>query len=601
VKRIGGVVAALLAAVGIVVAQGGQPASGQDGGKVVLNIGMQQGIDNMNVVRGVTVAAFEAWNMQFATLTDKAAKDFAPTPGLAESWTSSSDKKTWTYKLRPGMKWSDGQPLTAEDVVYTINRSRDEGWLNHTAVVANLKARAVSPTEVEVKTSVPDPKLPTLDVYIVPKHVYDKYDKKALTKYNGQTDVGSGPFTLTEFKKGQFARFTANPNYYGGKPAIDEVVIRVFNNGDAMVAALKRGEIDFVQTVPETGFLSLQKDPDIVTLEGAQGGFDEFAMNYGDGLKKGHPALSDPKVREAIAHAIDKKTIVDRVLRGLGTAAEALSPSANPAWTPEIPEDQRFTFDLDQAKQMLEDAGYKDTDGDGVREMPGGGEPLKMRYAVRSESTVSAPIAEFISGWLKEIGITTTQKTYDDGQLTELIGKGDYDFFVWGWTPYVDPDTMLSYFTCDQVASDPDDPTNYYNDANWCDKEYDKLYAEQKVELDPDKRMDLVHQMLTRFYESATYLPLYLQADLQAYRKDKFDGWVRQPAKTGPVLFSNSSPSYVSLKPAAATTAAGGGGGGDDDDGGGAGLIIGIGAVVLLGAVGLVVAMRRRGSADERE
>ena len=156
--------------------------------------------------------------------------------------------------------------------------------------------------------------------------------------------------------------------------------------------------------------------------------------------------------------------------------------------------------------------------------MPGGGQPLRMRYAVRNESTVSAPIAEFISGWLKEIGIATTQKTYDDGQLTELIGKGDYDFFVWGWTPYVDPDTMLSYFTCDQVASDPEDPTNYYNDANWCDPEYDKLYEQQKVELDPDKRMQQVHEMLTRFYESATYVPLYLQADLQAYRKDKFDG-----------------------------------------------------------------------------
>ena len=98
-------------------------------------------------------------------------------------------------------------------------------------------------------------------------------------------------------------------------------MFRVFNNGDAMVAALKRGEVDFVQNVPETAFLGLQEDSDFVTVEGAQGGFDEFAMNYGDGLKKGHPALSDAKVREAIAHAIDKKTIVDRVLRGIGTPA----------------------------------------------------------------------------------------------------------------------------------------------------------------------------------------------------------------------------------------------------------------------------------------
>ena len=166
-----------------------------------------------------------------------------------------------------------------------------------------------------------------------------------------------------------------------------------------------------------------------------------------------------------------------------------------------------FDFDLDKAKQILDDAGYKDTDGDGIREMPGGGEPLKMRYAVRSESVAgSQPTAEFITGWLKDIGIATTQKVYDDSQLTEVIGKGDYDLFVWGWTPFVDPDPMLSYFTCDQVSQDPKDPTNYYNDANWCDPEYDKLYKQQKTELDPAKRIEIVHEMLTRFYESADYV-----------------------------------------------------------------------------------------------
>ncbi len=599
-KVIGGLVVALLAAVGIVVAQGGQPASGQDGKKVTLTIGISQGIDSMNPLRGVTVAAYEAWNIQYATLTDKKAEDFSVAPGLAESWEGSEDGKQWTYKLRPDLKWSDGQPLTAEDVAYTINRSREEEWLNHSSVTANLTAKATAPDTLEVTSSVRDPKLPTLDVYILPKHVWEKYDAKAITKYNGQTDVGSGPFTLSEFKKGQFARFEANPEFYGGKPAVDEVVFRVFNNADAMVAALKSGEVDFVHDPPEAGFLSLREDPDFVTIEGAQGGFDEFALNGGDGLKKGHPALDDPVVRQAIGHAIDKQTIIDRVIRGLGKPAYAISPSASPEWIPEIPEDQRFDFDLDKAKQMLEDAGYKDTDGDGVREMPNGGQPLKMRYAVRSESPRSAPTAEFITGWLKEIGIATTQKTYDDGQLTEVIGRGDYDMFVWGWTPFVDPDPMLSYFTCDLVSQDPDDPTNYYNDASLCDPEYDKLYKEQKVELDHDKRVDIVHRMLTRFYSQAVYFPLYYSADLQAYKKSKFQGWVRQPAETGPVLFSNSSPSYVRLEPAAATAAAGGGGGGDDG-GGGAGLIIGIGAVVLLGAVGLVVAMRRRGSADERE
>jgi peptide/nickel transport system substrate-binding protein len=605
VKAIGRLVVAVLAAGAIVVAAGGGTASGQDGDKVVLNIGMSQGIDQFNPVRGVTVAAFEAWNMHYPTLTEKAAEDFSVTPGLAESWEGSDDGKTWTYTLRDGMKWSDGEPLTAEDVAYTINRSRDEEWLNHYATTQNLTAKATSPTTLEVTSKVVDPKLPTLDVYVVPKHVFEQYDAKAVTKWNGQTDVGGGPFTLTEFKKGQFARFAANPNFYKGQPAVDEVVIRVFNNADAMVAALERGEVDFVHDVPETQFLNLREDGKFETIEGAQGGFDEFALNGGDGLEQGHPALEDPKVREAIGLAIDKQTIIDRVIGGLGEPAYAISPSANPDWTPEIPEDQRLDFDLDRANQILDEAGYEDTDGDGVREMPGGGQPLKMRYAVRSESPRSQPTAEFITGWLDEIGIATEQKVYDDGQLTEVIGRGDYDMFVWGWTPFVDPDTMLSYFTCDNVSQDPDDPTNYWNDANLCDPEYDKLYAEQKVERDEAKRMEIVHEMLTRFYDHHVYFPLYYSADTQAYDKEKFEGWQRQPADTGPVLFSNSSPSYASLAPASADANGGGAESaasvGGDDGGSGAGLIIAIVAIAAAGIGVLFWARSRRRTADERE
>jgi peptide/nickel transport system substrate-binding protein len=374
-------------------------------------------------------------------------------------------------------------------------------------------------------------------------------------------------------------------------------VIRNFNNPDAMVAALKRGEVDAAEDVPGTAFKQLEKDKSLETVQGYQGAMSEFAINGGAGLKKPHPALMDLKVRQAIAHAIDRKTIVDRVLAGLGKPSETLSVSPNPAWTPAVPPEQQFTFDLDRARSILEDAGYKDTDGDGVREMPGGGKPLKFRYAARSEGDTGPATAEFITGWLKDIGIATTVKVYDDSRLTEVVGKGDYDMFSWGWTPFVDPDPMLSYFTCDQVASDPEDPTNYYNDANWCDKEYDKLYQQQKVELDPDKRQEIVHQMLLRFHDAAVYNVLYVYPDLQAYKKDQFTGFVRQPEKTGPVLFSNSSPSYARLELASATT---GGSGGDGGGGGSGGVIAIIVAVVVVLGAGAFWAMRRR-TADERE
>ncbi len=164
---------------------------------------------------------------------------------------------------------------------------------------------------------------------------------------------------------------------------------------------------------------------------------------------------------------------------------------------------------------------------------------------------------------------------------------------MWGWVPFVDPDPMLSYFQCDQIASDPKDPTNYYNDANYCDPEYDKLYKQQNVELDAAKREQIVHEMLTRLQQWGVYHTLYVYPDTQVYRKGRFEGFVRQPAKTGPVYYSNTSPSYALMKPVSASASG--------DDGGGSAGIIAIIVLAALAVVGGLVWARRRRTADERE
>ena len=286
----GRILAGALACAAATVAIAVTSASGQEGAKpLTLTVGLQQDLDSANPTVGVTVAAYEFWNLQYATLTDKSSKDFSPIPGLASSWTSSPDKKTWTYKLRPNLKWSDGQPLTSEDVAYTINRARREEWLNYSQTVANITATAPDAQTVVLKSSVSDPKLPVMDVYILPKHVWSKYDKNAIGKFDGVSSVGSGPYTLDRVQKGQFWTLKANPSYWGGKPRIDRVVFRKFNNGDAMVSALRKGQLDAVENVPATAYLQLQKEKGITTLQGQQGGFDEFAMNGGAGLKRPNP------------------------------------------------------------------------------------------------------------------------------------------------------------------------------------------------------------------------------------------------------------------------------------------------------------------------
>ena len=165
--------AILTVSVALAAAAVGFAADGDD--KVVFTVGVVNDYDTLNPIVGVEVPDYEVWNLQYATLTDKAAADFSTIPGLAESWEASNDGKTYTYTLREGLTWSDGTPLTSEDIAYTVNRANKEEWLNYDSTVTNLTAKVIDDRTVEIASSVPDPKLPAMDVYILPKHIWDKF------------------------------------------------------------------------------------------------------------------------------------------------------------------------------------------------------------------------------------------------------------------------------------------------------------------------------------------------------------------------------------------------------------------------------------------
>ena len=585
--------AALVGALGLVpVIAATGVVNADDDAPVTMTIGLLQDLSSPNVTVGYLVSDYEVYNLQYATLTDKAADDFSTIPGLAESWTGSDDGLSYTYTLREGLKWSDGEPLTADDIAYTINRSRDEAWTNHYSTVANLEATAVDERTVTITTSVPDPKLPTMDVYILPKHIYEGVSADELADYDAMDGVASGQYSLKEWNSGESWTMEKNPNWWGRDNGIDRVVFRVFSNADAMVAALQKGEIDAAHNFGAEGAEVLKDDPEIEVVVGLQGGFTELALNGGEGgLGDGHPALQDTVVRQAIYQAIDRQAIFDGVSLGLGAVGTTLSPSADTSWIPDLG-DENWAYDPAAANALLDEAGYVDADGDGVRDMPDGSRSLTFRDVERSESENADSIREFVVEYLDAIGIELDVQVMDDTQLYDAQIAGEYDMFVWGWTPFVDPDPMLSYFTCAQVTTDVE--AAGYNDANWCSAEYDELYAQQNVELDPAKRREIVGQMLKLFNRESTYLVLLMDPDLQAYRTDRFEGWLRQPADVGPTLFTNSSPTYANL-----TVIDGGG----DDGGSSTGLIIGIvvGAVVVIGGVALLMRGRSKKSADERE
>jgi peptide/nickel transport system substrate-binding protein len=575
---------------GLTALAGGMSTSVAAEGELTFAVGITQDIDSLNVTVGFLVIDYEIWNLTLPMLTSKAAADFSILPSMAESWTSSEDGLTWTYKLRSDMKWSDGVPMTADDVAYTITRSVQDGWWNHTTVTGNLTATATDAQTLVVVSSVPDPKLPILDVYIVPKHIYEKISAEDLPNYLADDYVSGGPFQIVERKEGEFVRLVQNPNWFGKKPAMDQLIFRTFETAEAQYNALKAGDLDAVDDVPGKIFATIMAgdEPNITGIAGNQGSFSELAMNSScpTGIGDGHVALKDPNVRRAINWSLDRQLMVDKVLNGFGKPAVGISASANPAFDYQVEADQTYSYDPAKANALLDEAGWIDTNGDGVRDKDG--VELKLRYFDRSVGG-AADTTPFITGFLKDVGIATEVKTFDEDSLAAIQSKSEFDLYTWGWSPYADPDNMLSNFTSSAVPTDP--AVGGYNDGNWCNAEYDALYEQQKVELDPAKRADLIQQMHKIFVNDGPYAVLFKYDNLQAFRSDRWQNFERQPAEVGPIMFTQTSSAYLNLEPVS----------GDSGGGGGTNTIVVIGiALVAAGVVFTLVRSRRKKSADDR-
>jgi peptide/nickel transport system substrate-binding protein len=539
-------------------------SSPKPAGKTTFTVGIKESIDSLNPFTGINASSYELWQINYDQLTNYGQKDFSTQPGLAKTWDVSDDGLTWTYHLRSGVKWSDGVPLTAGDVAYTFNRIRNgkyeqTNFGNYVAAITSVVA--TDDQTVVMKLKKPTPIMLHLVVYILPEHIWKSISEKKVKSYTNNPGpdgmVGSGPFIVKESKKGQFVRLEANKQYWGGAPHVDELIFRSFSNDDSLAQALRRGEIDFADDLGANVFKSLENAPGVKTVPAQYSGFDEIAMNTGAALDNGtpigngHPALKDKRVRVAITHAIDTKTLVSRVLGGHGTPATSVIPPLYDKLHYD-PGASTYTFDPAEANKELDAAGYKKGAG-GIRTMPDGSKPLKFKIFGRSDSPSSQRSVQFVSGWLKDIGIQATPKIVSSDALTEIIGQGNYDMFEWGWVVEPDPNYQLSTFTCAN-RSYKDGGSVYANlsDSFYCNKAYDALYQKQSEQIDPVQRAETVKTMEKMLYEDAPYAMTYYYDDLQAYRSDRFTNFKPQPVPKGSLMFYYGTYSYTSLRPVSA-------------------------------------------------
>jgi len=501
---------------------------------VTLRIGWAGSPDTLNPGTAVLSEAWSIFELVYDSMYELQL-DGSYTLGLADSVTTSPDGLVWTYKIHDGVKWHDGQPLTAEDVAFSYNFYKDNidfPYMNpYTGYFDKIEAMNKNEVAITLTEPIPNIDYQLVFLYVLPKHIWESVNP---TEFENEEMIGSGPFKMVEYKQNEYVHLAANKDYFRTPPVVDEAIFQTFENKDALVQAIKTGQVDMITEMPNTAVETLRAEPNIAVVTGAP-----FAPEVTDiifnqctqancpidagGVCTGHPALQDRNVRLALAHATDKQKIIDVVLLGLGTPGLTLIPDGLGLWYNNSLKDYEYNIPL--ANQILEDAGYKDADGDGTRDMPDGSLSLTFRVNWPSDSINDPRVADLLSEMWGQIGVTLEMQAVDPDALTaQCCPAFDFDIMIWGWGSDPDPNLLLGVMTTDQIPTGSSE-TGYSN------PDYDTLYNQQATELDKTKRQQLVWQMQQIVFDEVVYIiPFYPQA-VQAYRTDRFSGWITDKPK----------------------------------------------------------------------
>jgi len=504
------------------------------GGGGTLRIGWAGSPDTLNPGIAILVESYTLFELVYDSMYDLNL-DGSFTLSLAESVSVSDDGLTYTYKIRDGIKWHDGKPLTAEDIAWTYNLYKDTPeypYMNgyYTPYLDTIEAKN-NEVILKLTEAIPNIESQLVFLYVLPKHIWENENK---IEFENTAMIGSGPFKMTEYAQNEFVRLAANKEHFSMPPKIAEVIFQTFENQDALVQAIKSGQVDMITEMPNTAVETLKKEPNIALVTGSPLAPDvtDIIFNQTDpencptaegGLCTGHPALRDRNVRLALSHATDKQQLIDVILLGLGKPGLTLIPDGLGVWYNNSLKD--YEFDIAKAIQILDDAGYKDADGDKVRDMPDGSRSLTFRLNWPSDSIVAPRTAELLNQMWTQVGVKLELQAVDPDALTaQCCPAFDFDIMIWGWSSDPDPSALLYVYTTEAIPTGSSE-TGYSNPA------YDDLYAKQQTELNFEARKGIVWEMQKIVHDDVVYIiPFYAQ-QVQAYRTDRFTGWLVGQAK----------------------------------------------------------------------
>lgn len=448
-------------------------------------------------------------------------EDLEPQPWLVDDWEVSDDGLTWELSLRDDVTFHDGEPLTSEDVAFTIDYLSEHPRPRFTPTFEPIES-VDTPDEHTVIFNLSEPRAsfilrPLSDLPILPEHEWADVDDP--TEVVEETPVGSGPYELTEFVPSELWRFEANDDYFMGAPTVDEILMPYIAEDTSAFLEVRTGGADAVSTPLSPELVEeFEAEEGVELIEGE--GFRGFYLI----MNCEREPFDQPEFRRAVMLALDIDDLVETVTLGTGTPGSPGFVHREAPWAnPDTVDHER---DVDAAGELLDELGYE-AGADGTREGPDG--PLEFDLLVPADDSERVRAAELISGWLAEVGIVLNVEALDAESAQERMwpdeprGEFQGDYFIgvhsWAGVIHFDPDFLTGLF-----HSDPD--LGGLSRTGYANQEFDELTAEQERTVDPDEREEILHQMQELLAEGPPAVPLYFPAEIVPYRPETYDGWI---------------------------------------------------------------------------
>lgn len=455
-----------------------------------------------------------------------------PEPGLASDVTQEDDL-TWTVSARDDVEWHDGEPFTAEDVAFSLRYYRDGPHsrnAHHANQVPSFEdVEVVDDETVRVETSYPTPTLDEItfaDMPILPEHVFGEVDDP--TEYQDLA-VGTGPYEIVEYQEGERLRFEATGEWFYGDTVVDAVVAEIIPDPSVTFTALKTGEIDStVRPVPPETLSEFRSDDAIRVVEATQLQGVELRLNFSKLPFREH------EFRWAVSRAIDIQQIVDVVMLGEAIPGTEGFPHPRSPWTAP---DLEIPHRPEQARRRLDELGYEDTDGDGVRESPDG-DPLEFELTAPSNEPQYIRAGELVADQLGDFGFDVSVVTTDPGTVRSFYGRLDaYDMYISSSNFHLsaDPDQFLmnhrggpnllwNVSPGQGLLGDHDaDPEDLAY------PEFEELQQRYFEASTTEEMLEVYHEMNRLHNRQPVAIPMWYPMDHLAYRPDAHDLWAESP------------------------------------------------------------------------